>query len=844
MTEPLTNKPDQDDTEIAKKLQEVAERTQAPSYFVVELEQRLREKHIPKGSWHWQWRDLTPTLGWMVLVLAIGIPLIWGIRNFIPTPQPASDGTSTALEPTASPTVTVVSDDNVTPAPETHGYDWRNAKLYLSVPLPGSPVGTNLYVPQEEQPATIETARALATQFGIAGNIYETSQGLFNATGYLVTDGRQRLYMQSNLHYDYYSDYGAYTYTSGDKNITDQQAAIAIETFMKSHGLDLPYQIQSARRDPGMYFVLPLTPDGFTIWHDYNIPARLEFTIDQNQQVIRVTSYQVGYEAFGGTYGIRTAEEAFQQVLDQSHTIHNGVLESIRSAGLSQAGFWSRTYPDNQTITIIGQPATYPASNKDTLPFASIGQWTVIGNVTGLKNVDPTTYVEATGQFVTENGIRKFNVDSWKVTSAEEFYLSGTLRREGDQTILTVEDGSAEYTIEDAPEDLPLKTTLPDEYLTIYGFMNEGKLDWYSIQYYPSGSGGGGGGGSGNGFYQLNLSGTPVPFPIEQSTQGNTEYIVSENDTLSSIAENFGVTLDQLVAANNLPDADHVLTGQRLIIPGLQQNQPVIGQHIKVERGIFSMTTYRKTDGSQRVEYALYLNPELYPFLYAILEGSNLEDLQGYHNRPVDIWGTIESVDPNGTPIVNVERYEIPFPNLDFQLMEGTQRMTQLNGQQITLFTASEGITYAQITSIGIPDSTILGLEGNDVILEVLAVPGETFGGYPALRVFSGETVNPMENQSTELTITANQPHVMDEAPGMEEYTPTSATIEKVELVYYGPDPLYGNQNGNADGTPQYIQPAWRFYGHYSNGDEFEFLVQALKQEFLLPELAPYRRPG
>src|SRR6185503_13686715 len=204
MTEPLTNSPDQEDTEIAKKLQAVAERTQAPSYFVVELEQQLREKHIPKGSWHRQRRDLTATVGWMVLVLAVGILLIWGIRNFVPTPQPASDGTSTALEPTDTPTATIVSDDNVTPAPETQGYDWRNAKLYLSVPLPGSPVDANLYVPQEERPATIETAQTLATQFGIPGNIYETSQGLFNATGYLVTDGRQRLYVQSKLHYDYY----------------------------------------------------------------------------------------------------------------------------------------------------------------------------------------------------------------------------------------------------------------------------------------------------------------------------------------------------------------------------------------------------------------------------------------------------------------------------------------------------------------------------------------------------------------------------------------------------------------------------------------------------------------
>jgi hypothetical protein len=63
-----------------------------------------------------------------------------------------------------------------------------------------------------------------------------------------------------------------------------------------------------------------------------------------------------------------------------------------------------------------------------------------------------------------------------------------------------------------------------------------------------------------------------------------------------------------------------------------------------------------------------------------------------------------------------------------------------------------------------------------------------------------------------------------------------------VEVVYYIPDPRYGLPESGTD--PQYIQPAWRFYGHYSNGDELELLVQALKQEYLLPELAPYRPPG
>jgi len=46
-----------------------------------------------------------------------------------------------------------------------------------------------------------------------------------------------------------------------------------------------------------------------------------------------------------------------------------------------------------------------------------------------------------------------------------------------------------------------------------------------------------------------------------------TEYIVQKGDSLTSIAKQFGVTVAQLVAANNIQNADHIEEGQRLTIP-------------------------------------------------------------------------------------------------------------------------------------------------------------------------------------------------------------------------------------------------------------------------------------
>jgi LysM repeat protein len=217
------------------------------------------------------------------------------------------------------------------------------------------------------------------------------------------------------------------------------------------------------------------------------------------------------------------------------------------------------------------------------------------------------------------------------------------------------------------------------------------------------------------------LSGTPVPFPsptaLPELGQGTGNYTVKAGDTLGSIASNFGVTVDELMKANDITDPGVIYIDQKLIIPGVQSSQSVVGQRMEGSRGIFSMTTYRKADESQRVEYGLNLNPNESPFFYVILEGADLQEIQTYHNRPVDIWGTIERVDQNGNPVVKVERYEIPFPDLNFQLLQGKQRMTQIDGLDVALFTAPDGTTYAQLMTFGVPDTTILGLK-EDVILE------------------------------------------------------------------------------------------------------------------------------
>jgi murein DD-endopeptidase MepM/ murein hydrolase activator NlpD len=70
---------------------------------------------------------------------------------------------------------------------------------------------------------------------------------------------------------------------------------------------------------------------------------------------------------------------------------------------------------------------------------------------------------------------------------------------------------------------------------------------------------------------QATVTPTPLATPSAQPTQvtGPT-YIVTSGDTLTLIANRFGVKLNDLMSANGISDANQINVGQTLIIPGLE----------------------------------------------------------------------------------------------------------------------------------------------------------------------------------------------------------------------------------------------------------------------------------
>ncbi|NOT03773.1 MAG: LysM peptidoglycan-binding domain-containing protein [Anaerolineales bacterium] len=344
-----------------------------------------------------------------------------------------------------------------------------------------------------------------------------------------------------------------------------------------------------------------------------------------------------------------------------------------------------------------------------------------------------------------------------------------------------------------------------------------------------------------------------MPFPTaETPPQSNgggggafevQHYTVQEGDTLTKIASQFGVTVDELMQANSFSNST-IYVGQNIVIP---IGSLTVGQKIEGQRGIFSTTIFKQTDGSQRTQYNFITNTVASGAM--LLIGDNLQDLQKDNGLPIVIWGTIDQINQQGIPVIKVDRYEIPFPDLKYKILKGTESSANVQGQAALLFNnAEDGKTYVQLStncSDLVMQAALLnpGLTDSQILLEALAVPDLTFGGYPTLCTNNkAMAINPKNGKPMEMTITADQPYIVDESTSAGPGLLPTATIEKVELIYYVADPRYAVTDPAA-GQP-YIQPMWRFTGHYSTGDEFEILVQALKDEFLSPEIQTIQGPG
>ena len=62
-------------------------------------------------------------------------------------------------------------------------------------------------------------------------------------------------------------------------------------------------------------------------------------------------------------------------------------------------------------------------------------------------------------------------------------------------------------------------------------------------------------------------SAPPPEPPAAASPPAANVHVVEEGETLSTIAERYGTTVDELLRLNDVPDPNNVLVGQPLVLP-------------------------------------------------------------------------------------------------------------------------------------------------------------------------------------------------------------------------------------------------------------------------------------
>ncbi len=815
----------------AQLLADAADHMAPDPAFTARLERSLAASY-PGSELHSMtlFKKIAPALLVVLATLALIVVVEWMIRSLAPQHVPGAGETPLPSNTQPyNPTLTM----QPTPAASVETaktYDWNGVSVALATSQPDSPSESDIYLGQSDSHAAVQDAAALAQRFGIQGAVYETRGELPGTTDYVVTDGKQSLRVRSTGSIDYVADIvQAYNYFAA---VQKPDAEQVIKGFLESHGYTFAYGVEWSELRGG-YEIKPLVADGAPLRYEFYSQPMMLVTLGPDGSVLSLRTNLIHAATDPvGRVGIISAEEALQRLLDPNRT--SGIIQSMHSA-ITPIRQWNRLYPLDQTLTFYGTVTSLRPVDAVQPPFIQLDGFPAMGDTNGLDQFTDPTYVAATGHFAQRNGALWFSIDSWKTPEVQEGSFVGTLHTVNGQLLLTTNDGQ-ELALADAPADIPL----PFENAFVVGSRIGGTLEWKLIdsRMASAGGGGGGGGGGGSGFWKLNLSGTPVAFPtsapVPVRVPGGTQYTVQQGDSIASIAAANNTTAESLLQANQMDSPSQLMVGQTLVIPDEST------QKVEALRGMLNITISKQPDGSRLAAYGfLPLNGGP----YVLLEGEGLEALQSYNSRPVDIWGTMTVALDGRIGKMHVDRFEIPFPDLNVEVLQGKQKVIELQGQPATLFITEDGTTYVQLLADASTGTSIIGSEGDEVLLECVSVPGEALGGYPALRVFGGMlAIDPKSGLHVTLPITADRPNVLESPGPQREPAPLSATIETVKLEHFVSDPRFAVAQPGAQ--PLYFQPVWRFSGHYSNGDSFEVLIQATREEFLLPELEPAVQPG
>jgi hypothetical protein len=804
------------DTRLQHSLQE---RWPQPHPKDVELASTLADilPQVRKNQMKINHGNTLRSIGWGALAILLIAGLAWTIKTLAPLPSQSPAGVSspettqtvllpsevplptlenTPQEPLPTPTTTILPSEVVSQFP--------SVEFTFASELPPSPESLILYRQQLSQAVTAETARQVATKWGVAGGVYSSPSEGMNDVIFDVMDGTRTMRFlnfpdQFIFGVGYISpDYGSALMDTNPLPSFGDQVSIATN-FLKPLGiLDLPYRTQSLETERGVVAFIPLL-DGFPVVQEIGVDRSnigwIDVKINRPGQVTQVQYSHHDIQPVA-EYPILTAKLGWDRFTNDTDLQHSRYAV-LTPEGSNTYQSWVPTYEPGQQADIYGWVNTYYPVDPNLPAMVMLNNLPIIGDTSAMipGNKYDVRFVHAWGQIQGSptDGIA-LRVEGWELSTLNEEYITGTLTTQSGEVQLVALDRT--LTLIDPPSNIPDGTQVGIQGVVLD--ENPQSLSWKFIEtgqipfsYGASNScGGGGGGGSelananfgGGAFTLLNLDGQNASI----ATQVSSPY------------------------------------------------QP--GDEINAASGTVYITQHLYLGGNTSLEVIFSPDPSsgLNQDLAYSLIGDSLSGIDQYNNLPITISGLVDRVE-NNTIFIDINRYEPVYPGEQIQVWTGTEQILTLDGQSVVLFTTSAGEDYVLKSSVDFQpaDANIIGRLGDLIEIEGYIIPDQQVGGYFMLRDTAGSVQPDGVADSAQVNI---WDHSQDPSSNPGAVLQGTVTIDSIELAYdaINLDRCQANAADDPNMSPWlYVQPMWVFNGHFEDGRRVFIQVQALPDEYL-----------
>ena len=366
----------------------------------------------------------------------------------------------------------------------------------MNAALPTDPTALPVYSQPAQNLLTLEDVQRYADLFGLTGPIFtdvtppDMPADYVLPPVYFVFDGLRSLAVRTDGLY--YYDQGAAPDFFAESGSYEQSAPIA-EAFLQERGLlDFPYEMRPTPGGSDVEFRRLI--DGRPV-----VLAEFFVTATNEGKVLSVSYQPLNQLGNIGVYPLRTAEDAWQQVLTNGADFQNVTFISYPGpdwiapeqevfvdpyADLYKS--WQREYNDGDAITIYPYPTVHVSVDGQAPPRIQADQYLLLGSDEDLRAIAAYAYqqIRVTGVIREADGQKSIELTDWEPVNPETFQylpgLPGTIRLANGQVQFN-SDGGETFVLDQSPTDIA-----DGERVYLYGWRTvstdgEQSFSWQSM---------------------------------------------------------------------------------------------------------------------------------------------------------------------------------------------------------------------------------------------------------------------------------------------------------------------------------------------------------------------------